>query len=270
MDANLIRITNDGRRKLSPAFLPGGEEIIFSVHDVPNRVVLKRLRLSDGHTENLFPNGSEHLFDPAYSRDGKLLAYAKSSGSPQLVLVIHNLIEVTEKTFLPLGARSTARTPKFLPDGSRVVFMHSAPGGQQIASVDRNGGDLKLLTQSQGMNCWPDVSPDGTRIAFSSSRDGHFQIYSMTAAGDDVRRLTHSPTRDMRPAWSPDGRRIAFTSTRDGRHELYVMQSDGSDPRRLTDHPERDDFPVWHPDGRRILCISERDGQSDLYLAQID
>src|SRR5580765_1857122 len=41
------RLTADGRLKLAPVFLGSGEEIAFSVHDVPNRVTLMRLRLAD-------------------------------------------------------------------------------------------------------------------------------------------------------------------------------------------------------------------------------
>jgi Tol biopolymer transport system component len=283
------RLTHDGKLKFAPVFLPGGKQIVFCVHNVPNRVSLMRLDLGDGEQRLLFPSMAAHLFDADVSRDGRYHCFVISAISPQLVLIIKDLhrdksqsaavdqyeqdgittLKLTldrAKVFKPKGARSTVRTPRIMPDGSRVVFTHSGPGGKQIASVDMQGGDLKKLTQSAGINCWPAISPDGKKIAFSSSREGHFQIYVMNADGSNVHRLTHSKARDVRPAWSPDGTQIAFTSARDGNYEIYLMQSDASNVRRVTNHPERDDYPTWHPDGKQLLTISQRNGRSDLYL----
>ncbi len=282
-------LTRDGLLKFAPVFVPGGQGVVFSVHNVPNRVSLMQLTFADGKQRLLYPSLTTHQFDAAFSKDGRYHCFAMSSSSPQLVLVIKDAKasnsdsatvlqygenDVTAKplnldgarTFTPQGARSTVRTPRFLPDHSRVVFTLSAPGGQQIASVNIQGEDLRKLTQSTGTNCWPSISPDGKRIAFSSSREGSFRIYVMHVDGSHLHRLTDSPTRDIRPAFSPDGKRIAFTSTRDGNCEIYVMDADGSNPRRLTNHPERDDYPTWHPDGRRLLTVSERGGRFDLYL----
>ena len=264
------RLTQDGRLKLAPTFTADGEAVVYSVHDVPNRVSLMKLDLADGSQELVHPTLNDHQFDAAFSGDGRYHCFAMSSGSPQLVLVIKDLTEKREMVFRPEGARSTARTPRFLPDASRVIFTLSAPGGQQIASVDINGGDLRRLTQSTGINCWPSVSPDGEQIAFSSSRDGNFDLYTMSTSADaTAERLTRGPQRETRPAWSPDGTRIAFTSLRAGNQELFVMDADGGNRQQITEHPARDDFAVWHPDGDRLLAVSERDGGFDLYLFDV-
>ena len=260
------RLTQDGKLKLAPIFVAGGSEVVFAVHESPNLVALKRLKLADGSEERLHPTVAAHQFDPAFSADGRYHAYAMSATSPQLVLVIQDIKENKESVFRPQDARATARYPSIAPDGSRVVFSLSDVGGHQIASVNMRGQDLKRLTQSTGMNCWPAFSPDGRQIAFGSSRDGDFEIYVMNDDGSDVRRLSSSPGRDMRPAWSPDGKQIAFTSTRDANYEIYLMNADGSGPRNVTNHSGRDDFPAWQPDGHRLMFVSDRDGRSDLYL----
>jgi TolB protein len=261
------RLTDDGKRKLAPVFVAGGDELVFAAHENPNLVALKRRKLADGSEERLHPTVAAHQFDPAFSPDGRFHCYAMSATSPQLVLVIQDT-KGSESIFRPQDARATARYPTIAPDGTQVVFSLSDIGGHQIASVDMSGNNLKRLTQSTGMNCWPAFSPDGKRIAFGSSRAGELDIYVMNVEGTDVRRLTNSPGSDMRPAWSPDGNRIAFTSTRDGNYEIYVMNSDGSGQRNVTNHPARDDFPVWHPDGKRLAIVSDRDGGSDLYLVE--
>ena len=264
-----LRITQDGKLKLAPVFVAGGNEIVFAVHESPNLVALKRRRLADESEERLHPTIAAHQFDPAFSADGRFHCYAMSATSPQLVLVIQDIKEKKESVFRPQDSRATARYPTIAPDGTRVVFSLSDVGGHQIASVNMQGLDLKRLTQSTGMNSWPAFSPDGRQIAFGSSRDGELDIYVMNADGSEVRRLTSSLGSDMRPAWSPDGKRIAFTSTRDGNYEIFVMNADGSGQRNVTSHPGRDDFPVWHPDGGRLVIVSDRDGRSDLYLIDV-
>jgi TolB protein len=263
------RLTHDGKRKLAPAFL-SAQEIAVAVHESPTLVAIKRLRLPDGAQERLHPTVTAHQFDPAVSRDGRWHAYAMSANSPQMVLVIHELRTRQEQTFRPREARATARYPTFSPDGTRVAFSLSDVGGHQIASVNLQGGDLKMLTNSVGLNTAPAYSPSGAQIAFSSSRDGAFDIYVMNADGANVRRLTNTTGLDTRPAWSPDGNRIAFTSNRDGRYQVYVMNADGSNQRRVCDHAGRDDFACWHPDGRQLLVVSEAGGKSDLYLLDVN
>jgi TolB protein len=248
----------------------GTDEVVFATHESPNLVSIVRLKLSDGSRRRIHPTVVSHQFDPAFSRDGRLLAYSRSATAPQMVLVIQDTAEKKEWVFKPRESRATARNPSFAPDGSRVVFSLSDVGGHQLASVSAKGQDLKRLTDATGMNAWPAYSPDGRMIAFGSSRSGDFEIYVMSADGSDLRRLTRSPGFDARPSWSPDGRRIAFTSNRDGNYEIYVMNADGSDARNFTSHGARDDHAGWHPDGRQLIFVSDRDGGSDLYLRALE
>ena len=264
-----VRLTHDGAFKFGATFAADGEEILYSVHDIPNRVTLMRLHLSDGRQEVVDKTLKEHQLDPVQSRDGRFLAFCLSSKSPQTVLIVRDRKEKSQSQYTPSGSRATARTPRITPDGQRVVFTVSQPPGQQIASVNMKCADFKQLTDSSGTSCWPDISPDGKQIVFASSRSGNFNLYVMNLDGSDVRQITDHPLREMRPAWSPDGRRIAFTSVRDGNHEIYVCDADGGNLRRVTDHPERDDYAVWHPDGKRLAIVSQRRGDTDLYLLDL-
>ena len=260
------RLTTDGTLKFTPVFVNAGEEVVFATHELPNLVAIVSLKLSDGSRRRLQPGSVNHQFDPAFSRDGRYHAFGRSSTSPQMVLVIQDTHEKKDAVFKPRESRATARNPSFAPDGARVVFSLSDLGGHQIASVNLEGKDLRLLTNAAGMNAWPAYSPDGKKIVFGSSRSGDFEIFTMNADGSDVVRLTQSRGLDARPAWSPDGSKIAFTTNRDGNFEIYVMNADGSNPRNVTSHLARDDHAAWHPDGHRLVFVSDRDNGSDLYL----
>jgi Tol biopolymer transport system component len=228
-----------------------------------------RLTLADGSQTRMFPAVEQHLLDVTMSRNGRYVVFTRAATSPQLPLVIRDTTDNTEAVYNPAEARAGIRAPSISPDATRVIFGQSAPGGQQIASLDMKGGDLKFLTRAAGINTHPHYSPDGKQIVFTSSRDGDFEIYVMLADGSDVRRLTTSPGMDAHPRWSPDGRRISFTSRRDGNYEIYLMNADGSDPRNLTNHPERDDFSAWHPSGKELVTVSERRGEYNLYLFDV-
>ena len=260
------RITRDGQLKFSPVFIDGGTKLVYSAHNQPKRVSIIRLDLATGKRVLHYAVGSDSQFDIAFSRDRKLECFARSGGPRQLSLVIRNLATGKDVVFDPPGAqRSTVRSPRFTPDGRRIVMTMNAPGGQQIVSLNLQGKDVRSLTASNGINGWPDISPDGKTIVFSSSRNGVLDLWLMDADGENQRPLLRSPRRDIYPSWSPDGRRIAFTSARDGNQEVYLVDRDGGNLRRVTTHPERDGYPLWHPDGRRLLTISERGGRFDFY-----
>jgi TolB protein len=266
-----VRLTRDGVRKIGPVFTDGGDAIVYAAHAQPNLVALMRLRWKEpgASAVRVLPEVAAHQLDPAFSPDGRRLAYARTTTSPQSVLVMLDPQNRHEAVFRPRDSRATARHPTFAPDARRVVFTLNDHGGQQIAAVAADGSGLTPLAPSAGINGWPAFSPDGSRLAFASSRDGDLEIYTMRPDGSSVHRLTRSPGRDIDPAWSPDGRRIAFTSARDSNEEVYVMDADGTHPRNLTNHPGRDCDPVWHPDGRRVAFVSERDGGSELYMIEV-
>jgi TolB protein len=268
MSSSERRLSHDGGWKASPVFVNGGAEVVFTLLDSPVRTSLMRLVLATGQVERLRPRANTSEHEPAFSADGRYLAFVQSRGNLNLKLVIRDTRLDRESAFDPGGGFSGMCKPAVAPDGSRVVFAIPAPTGQVIASVDREGKDRKTLAQG-GINNWPAFSPDGRHIAFGSSRDGTFDLYVMNGDGGGVRRLTNSPGLDARPAWSPDGRRIAFTSNRDGHFAVYVMSADGSGARRLSRAGERADYAAWHPDGKRVVLVAERAGKADLYLVEV-
>ena len=123
-----VRLTTDGTLKLAPVFLDKGDEIVFASHESPNLVAVVCLKLSDGTRRRLHPSVVNHQFDPAFSRDGRLHAYARSSTSPQTVLVIEDTRDKKESVFRPRDSRATVRNPstRRTAHGSSSAFRTSA------------------------------------------------------------------------------------------------------------------------------------------------
>jgi Tol biopolymer transport system component len=120
------------------------------------------------------------------------------------------------------GSRALTRDPAwfdlkaaFTRDGTRVLFTRRPAGGgpADIASVDREGGALRLHASTQAADD-QSATPSPTRdeFAFVSDRDGSYELYVAPLDGGPARRLTDTPDRDEgAPHWSPDGERLVFT-----------------------------------------------------------
>ena len=197
----------------------------------------------------------------------------------------------------------------FLPDGKRLFFGSSHAHDSlcpprpdpsagyvwrldqfDIYTVNRDGTDLRRLTNYNVYTAEGVLSPDGKTIVFTSLKDGDLEIYTMNVDGTDVKRLTTTPGYDGGPWWSPDGKRIVYRAhhpsdsaqlaeyrallarrmIRPSRVELFVMNADGSDQRQVTALGGANFGPSWSPDGTKIIFssnhVAPRSGNFDLYL----
>jgi dipeptidyl aminopeptidase/acylaminoacyl peptidase len=268
--AGMAQLTHDGRFKCTPVACGARDEVVYAELADPTLYRLMKLNLKDGATGALRPEAKTSEFEPAFSADGKVFAYLKTSGVLRVNLVIQDETGARLGEVPPGDGFSGMRSPAVAPDHSRVVYSFAEEGRQQLFAVRTDGTSRETLVDSAGINNWPAFSPDGRALVFASSRDGDFEIYRMNADGSDIRRLTHSPGQDIRPRFSPDGKRIGFTSHRDGNAEIYVMDSDGSHVRRMTDSPDRDDYPDWLPGGKQLVIVSEHGGRYDLFRIDVD
>ena len=91
-------------------------------------------------------------------------------------------------------------TPKFSPDGSKILFYVPPDGGAlRIGVVNRDGSKLRWLA-SEGAD--PSWSPDGRQILYRRvSYDhriyqdpGYGEIWIMNADGSNKRQVTYSVT----------------------------------------------------------------------------
>lgn len=197
----------------------------------------------------------------------------------------------------------------FLPGSERLIFASSHAHDStcpprpdpssgyvwpldrfDIYAVNRDGSDLKRITNNDVYTAEAVVSPDGQKVVFTSLKDGDLEIYTMNVDGSDVRRLTHSPGYDGGAWWSPDGTKIVYRAhhpadsaqladyqrlleqrlVRPSRVEIFIMNADGSDQRQITQLGGANFGPSWTPDGTKIIFSSNhkqpRGGNFDLFL----
>ena len=238
-----------------------------------------------------------------FSADGRQLIYQSNRLGQNCDKIWTMNIDGSEKTMVS-PARGAHTCSYFFPDGKRIAFSSTShlegecppprppvPGARyvwplhpyDIFTANRDGSDLKRITDNPKYDAEPVISPDGRRIVFGSQREGDFDIYIMNADGSGVTRLTDRLGYDGGPWFSPDGKKIAWRAwypqndeeKAQWRHamendyirsvplDIWVMNADGSAKRRLTSNGAVNWAPSWHPDNRRIIFSSNMDDWRD-------
>jgi TolB protein len=129
--------------------------------------------------------------------------------------------------------RAIAMTPRWSPDGERIIYTSYFRGGfPDIYQIDLGDYQRTTFASFKGTNIGAHFSPDGRQVAMVLSGEGEPEIYVSNAQGRGVSRRTHSDLTKASPCWSPDGSRLIFAM--EPGPQLYVMPASGGMPQRVT------------------------------------
>ncbi len=211
---------------------------------------------------------------PRWAPDATRIAftcYASAGGFISAQICIYSM-ETSKLVAFPRW-RGTNSSPAWSPDGSQIMFMSSMHGDPELFACDANGGHLKRITYSAGVDTSPAWNPKtGQQVAFVSDRSGVPQLYLMNADGSNVEKLN---LPDMGyvidPAWSPNGQLLAFSWRRpNGNYDIYIMDVATRQIIELTRDAGRNERPSWAPDGRHIVFESTRTGTRQIWSVLAD
>lgn len=206
---------------------------------------------------------------------------AKASFAPQIVFVAAdargtNLFLTSPEAgevYRLTGAPGLNHSPRYSPDGKRIVFTSNRDGRWRVYTMNKSGSGQTALTPGTEDSLFPAWSPDGAKIVYVGRRGESEQIHVMNADGTGRRSLTAPSPRNSVPAWSPDGRWIAFVSAGAGEEPwMFVVRLNGSERKKLGGpvlfRPGML-HPVWSPDGREIAMV-ERVGLAEQQISIVN
>ena len=208
--------------------------------------------------------GATSYLDPAWSPDGRFLAYLKTTPNgarPAIYVQEFTLSEIIAEAVTPIGSpilvvpgvdNVAVRNPKWNPNGNTLAYQSTVSGTFDIWTIDvfpTLGTPVRRTEDNSRGEQEPAWSPDGTKIAYTTSIYGPEVLAILDLATPQPHAWSFvepdaAPVYHRRPSWSGDGT------------ALYYYSPKNEDPNQLPD--------IWRLDlGTRAKCAISIDLQSD-------
>ena len=140
--------------------------------------------------------GQESLFARSYQGTGRALAHAMADDIVQTVT----------------GQRGIAQT--------QIAFIYKRkPRVKELAVMDYDGFNVRVLTQDNSISGHPRWSPDGQKIVYTSYWKRFPDVLEADLSTNSRRVLANFPGVNTGADVSPDGNAIALTLSKDGNPE---------------------------------------------------
>jgi Tol biopolymer transport system component/imidazolonepropionase-like amidohydrolase len=269
VDANsgeLKQWTDSDADEYEPTWSPDSHEITFvSGVGTASKSIESVNATGTHHTITSLNTDDGRIEAPAWSPDGKMLAYVRFSGTGLVMGSAHLTLQGTVNKSLPSDDAFPFPSSWISP----TTFLYTANG--HILRVDSTTGLETIIPFTAEINASrthythkhydfnttaarpvkgilaPALSPDGSHVAFIAIN----QLWLMEI-GQSPHPLTHDTFYKQGPAWSPDGATIAYVSDKGGIENIYLMDVATGTDKPLIPGPTAQIFPAWSSDGKWI------------------
>ncbi len=221
---------------------------------------------SDGDNEQALLTSKEPIMSPAWSPDGRQIAYVSFEKRRAMVYV--QSLTSRQRTLIADFPGSNS-APAWSPDGSRIAMVLTRDDESQIYIADSNGNHLRRVTYSEAIDTEPCFSPDGESLLFTSDRGGSPQIYRVSVKGGGAERLTFESGNAFSPRFHPDGKSFVFAHFNEGIFHIAVYDLESRQMQILT-AGGWEKKPSYAPNGKMILFATEVQGRGILATVSSD
>lgn len=208
---------------------------------------------ADGFSPRAIVTSPEPIMSPAWSHDGKKLAYV-SFENRRAQIFISTL--ATGERRLVSSFPGINGAPAWSPDGTKLALVLSKSGNPNIYILDLNGNRLQSITNDRAINTEPSWAPDGQSLVFTSDRGGSPQIYQVRLADRHVERLTFDGNYNAHASYSPDGQHLVMLHRSEGKFVVATQDLQNGSLQVLTSSG-RDESPSLSANGTMVLYGSE-------------
>jgi TolB protein len=207
---------------------------------------------------------------PRWSPDGRAIAYTSYRRGPGNIFISNIFVGTLEEVTKGASAGENWLAA-WSPDGTRLCFVSTRGGSSaQLYVMNRDGSNVRRITDDKWINTTPTWAPSGNQIAFVSDRSGDPHIYLINADGTGQPQRLTAEYSD-RPTWSPAPyNEIAYSARSGPGSDIKVMDLATRQVRQLTFGEGTNESPTWAANGRHLAFMSTRAGKSQIFTIARD
>ena len=239
---------------------------IRSGEEGQNEKIELRIADADGYNPQTIVSSKEPIMSPAWSPDGRKLAYVSFEDTQPSIWVQEVFTGKREKMTAFKGINGA---PAWSPDGRFLALTLSKDGNPDIFVMDIARRSLRPLTRHWSIDTEPAWAPDGKSLVFTSDRGGSPQIYRVSVNGGEASRISFEGTYNARASYSPDGRLLTMVTRVDGQYRIATMDASGRDFRVMSTG-RLDESPSFAPNGSMLIYATRVNGKGVLAAVSTD
>jgi len=224
---------------------------------------------ADGFNDRVLVSSPAPLMSPAWSPDGRKLAYVSFEGNQSAVYVQSLRSGARERVSDRPGVNGA---PAWSPDGRKLALTLSKGGPNlDIYSLDIQSQVLTRLTRRASIDTEAAWSSDGREIFFTSDRGGAPQVYRVAAAGGaEPERVTFEGRYNARPQPSPTDSQLAIVHNDRGNYRIAAVDLERRGALLVLTSGELDESPSFAPNGETVMYATRQRGRGILATVSAD
>jgi len=222
---------------------------------------------SDGFNPQVVARSKESLLSPAWSPDGRKIAYVSfESGNSNIY--VQDI--TTGSRQLVSSHKGINGAPAWSPDGRKLALALSYVGNPEIFVLDLGSRQETRLTNNLAIDTEPTWAPDSQSIYFTSDRSGRPQIYQVSAGGGTAERVSFQGQSNLKASVSYDGKQIAMVQGNGNVYRIAILdRSLGGQVRYVSPGPI-DDAVSFAPNASMLLYAATEGSRGVLYSVSND
>jgi len=227
-----------------------------------------RLQVSDidGKRAGVRLESREPILSPAWSPDGKKLAYV-SFETNKPAIFIHELASGKRIKVADFPGLNSA--PAWSRDGRSLLMTLSKDGNAEIYQMNIQSRQLTRLTNHWAIDTEATWDTAGKGIYFTSDRSGGPQIYYKSGPSADPKRITFGSRYNARPRPDNMGKYIYYVHQRDGLFHIARTNLETGEETVLT-RTGSDESPSVSPNGRMLIYANSQGGRHVLTVVSAE